>query len=29
MIGPDIADFGYNEQNLALYNCEFLEIFRH
>jgi hypothetical protein len=25
----DITDFSYNEQNLAEYSCEFLEILRH
>jgi hypothetical protein len=28
-MAPDTMDFGYNGQNLALYNCEFLEMLMH
>jgi hypothetical protein len=27
--GQDTTDLGYNGQNLAVYNCEFLEVLRH
>jgi hypothetical protein len=29
MRDPDMKDVGYNGQNLAVYNCEFLEMLRH
>jgi hypothetical protein len=28
-MASDITDFRYNGQNLAVYNCEFLMMFRH